>query len=70
MEQITITLTREELERIQNALNTEAIRFSGLSKTIGVDCMHPDMWHDEWDKTNRIWCKIYDAIHPETEKED
>ena len=70
MEQITITLTREEMERIKNALNTEAIHFSGLSKTVGVDCMHPDLWHCEWEKTNHLWVKIYEAIHPETEKED
>lgn len=70
MEQITITLTHEELERIMNALNTEAIRFSGLSKTIGVDCMHPDMWHREWNEATSLWLKVYNAIHPETEKED
>ena len=70
MKTITITLTREEMERIKNALNTEAIHFSGLSKTVGVDCMHPDFFHDEWNKVNRVWLQVYNAIHPETEKED
>ena len=70
MDTITITLTREEIERIMNALNTEASHFSGFSMTIGVDCMHPDLWHREWDKTNRLWVKIYEALHPETVKED
>lgn len=70
MDTITITLTREEMQRLANALNTEAIHFSELSRTIGVDCMHPDVWHREWDNTNHLWVKIYEAIHPETIKED
>lgn len=70
MEQITITLTREELERINTALNTEAIQLSEQSKTIGVDCMHPDLWHREWNTTTNLWCKVYGILHPETVKED
>lgn len=70
MDTITITLTREEMERIKDALNTEAVHFSGLSKTIGVDCLHPDFWHREWDTTTKLWCKVYEILHPETEKED
>ena len=70
MEQITITLTREELTMIKDALNTEAVHFSEQSKTIGVDCMHPDFFHDEWNKVNRVWLRVYNALHPETEKED
>ena len=70
MEQITITLTREELTMIKDALITEAVHFSEQSKTIGVDCMHPDFFHDEWNKVNRVWLRVYNALHPETEKED
>lgn len=70
MDTITITLTREEMERIKNALLTEAVHFSGLSRTIGVDCMHTDFWHREWDTTTALWCKVYRALHPENEKED
>lgn len=70
MEQVTITLTREEAQRILDALNTEAVHFSGLSKTIGVDCMHPDLWHSEWNETSKLWCKVYEILHPETDKED
>ena len=70
MEQITITLTREELTLIKDALNTEAIHFSGLSKTVGVDCMHPDIWHRLWNDINKVWCKVYEALYPETNKED
>ena len=70
MKTITITLTAEEAQRIANALNLQAIRFSGLSKTIGVDCLHPDFWHREWNEATALWLKVYNAIHPETEKED
>ena len=70
MDTITITLTREEMERIKNALNTEAIHFSGLSRTVGVDCMHPDFFHREWDTTTALWCKVIRALHPENEQED
>ena len=70
MEQITITLTREELTMIKDALNTQAVHYSGLSKTIGVDCMHPDFWHRRWDEITTLWCKVYDTLNPETEKED
>ena len=70
MEQITITLTREELTMIKDALNTEAVNFSNHSTTIGVDCMHPDIWHRLWNKTNILWCKVYRTLNPETEKED
>ena len=70
MDTITITLTREEMERIKNALNTEAVHFSGLSRTVCVDCMHPDFWHREWNEATALWLKVYNAIHPETEKED
>lgn len=70
MKTITITLTAEEAQRILDALNTEAVHFSGLSKTIGVDCLHPDLWHREWNETSKLWCKVYEILHPETEKED
>ena len=70
MDTITITLSREELTLIKDALNTQAVHYSGLSKTIGVDCMHPDFWHREWNETTALWLKVYNAIHPETEKED
>ena len=70
MDIITITLTREEMERIKNALNTEAVHFSGLSRTVGVDCMHPDLWHREWNETTKLWCKVYEILHPEINKED
>lgn len=70
MEQVTITLNREDAQRICNALITEAVQLSEQSKTIGVDCMHPDFFHDEWNKVNRVWLQVYNAIHPETEKED
>lgn len=70
MKTITITLTAEEAQRICNALITEAVHFSEQSKTIGVDCMHPDFYHDEWNKVIRVWLRVYNAIHPETEKED
>ena len=69
MEQITITLTREELTMIKDALNTEAVHFSEQSKTIGVDCMHPDIWHRLWNKTNILWCKVYRTLNPETDNE-
>lgn len=70
MEQVIITLTREELTLIKDALNTQAVHYSGLSKTIGVDCMHPDFWHRRWDEITTLWCKVYDTLNPETEKED
>ena len=70
MEQVTITLTRENAQRICNALITEAVQLSEQSRTIGVDCMHPDFWHREWDTTTKLWCKVYEILHPETEKED
>ena len=70
MAQINITLTREDAQRICNALITEAVHFSEQSKTIGVDCLHPDFFHDEWYKVNKVWLQVYNAIHPETEKED
>lgn len=70
MDTITITLPREDAQRICNALITEAVHISEQSNTIGVDCMHPDYYHDEWNKVNRVWLRVYNAIHPETEKED
>ena len=70
MKTITITLTAEETQRIANALNLQAVSFSSHSKTIGVDCLHPDFWHREWNEATALWLKIYNAIHPETEKED
>ena len=70
MAQINITLTREDAQRICNALITEAVHFSEQSRTIGVDCMHPDFFHNEWNKVNRVWIQVYNALHPETEKED
>ena len=70
MDTITITLTREEMERIKNALNTEAVHFSEQSNTIGVDFMHPDFYHHEWETTTKLWYKVYEILHPETEKED
>lgn len=70
MDTITITLTREELTLIKDALNTQAVHYSGLSKTIGVDCMHPDFWHRRWDEITTLWCKVYDTLNPETDKED
>lgn len=70
MDTITITIPREDAQRICNALITEAIHFSEQSRTIGVDCMHPDFFHNEWNKVNRVWLQVYNAIHPETEKED
>ena len=69
MKTITITLTREELTMIKDALITEAVHFSEQSKTIGVDCMHPDFFHREWDTTTALWCKIIRALHPETDNE-
>lgn len=70
MDTISITLTRENAQRICNALITEAVQLSEQSRTIGVDCMHPDFFHDEWNKVNQVWLQVYKAIHPETEKED
>ena len=69
MEQITITLTAEETQRIANALNLQAVNFSSQSETVGVDCMHPDFFHREWDTTTALWCKIIRALHPETDNE-
>lgn len=70
MDTINITLSREELTLIKDALNTQAVHYSGLSKTIGVDCMHPDFWHRRWDEITTLWCKVYDTLNPKTEKED
>ena len=70
MEQITITLTREELTMIKDALNTEAVHFSNHSTTIGVDCMHPDIWHRLWNDATALWCKVYEILNPEINKED
>ena len=70
MKTITITLTAEEAQRIANALNLQAVNFSGQSETVGVDCLHPDFWHREWNEATALWLKVYNAIHPETEKED
>lgn len=70
MEQITITLTREELTMIKDALNLQATHYSGQSKTIGVDCEHPDFFHRLWNDTTKLWCKVYDILNPELEKED
>ena len=70
MDTITITLTSAEAERINAALNLQAVHIAGNSKTIGVDCLHPDFWHREWNEATALWLKVYNAIHPETEKED
>ena len=70
MEQITITLNRAEAERINAALNLQAVQIAGNSKTLGVDCLHPDFFHREWDTTTALWCKVIRALHPENEKED
>ena len=70
MKTITITLTAEEAQRIANALNLQAVNFSGQSETVGVDCMHPDLWHREWNETTKLWCKVYEILHPEINKED
>lgn len=70
MEQITITLTREELNLIKDALNTYAVQCSSISTTVGVDCRHPDIWHREWIDATNLWCKVYETLNPETEKED
>ena len=70
MKTITITLTAEEAQRIANALNLQAVNFSGQSETVGVDCLHPDFWHREWNEATALWLKVYNAIHPETDKED
>ena len=70
MEQITITLTREEAVAIKDALILQAVNYANDSKTIGVDCRHPDIYHRLWDETSRLWLKVYNAIYPETDKED
>ena len=70
MDTINITLSREELTLIKDALNTQAVHYSGLSKTIGVDCMHPDFWHRRWDEITTLLCKVIRALHPENEQED
>ncbi len=70
MDTITLTLTQEEAVRIKDALNLQAVNFANDSTTIGVDCLHPDYFHREWYATNLLWLKVYNAIHPETEKED
>ena len=70
MKTITITLTSAEAERINAALNLQAVHIAANSKTIGVDCMHPDFWHRRWDEITTLWCKVYDTLNPETEKED
>ena len=70
MDTITITLTSAEAERINAALNLQAVHIAANSKTIGVDCLHPDIWHRLWNKTNILWCKVYGILHPETVKED
>lgn len=70
MDTITITLTAEEAQRILDALNTEAVQYSGESKTIGVDCRNPDVFHRLWYDTTKLWCKVYRTLNPETEKED
>ena len=69
MDTINITINREDAQRICNALITEAVHFSEQSKTIGVDCMHPDFFHREWDTTTALWCKVIRALHPETDNE-
>lgn len=69
MDTINITINREDAQRICNALITEAVHFSEQSKTIGVDCMHPDIWHRLWNKTNILWCKVYRTFNPETDNE-
>lgn len=70
MNSITLTLTREEAQRIADVLNTQAVKYGNESSTIGVDCLHPDFWHREWNEATALWLKVYNAIHPETEKED
>ena len=70
MDTITLTLTHEEAARVKDALNLQAVNFANDSTTIGVDCLHPDFWHREWNEATALWLKVYNAIHPETEKED
>ena len=70
MDTITITLTSAEAERINSALNLQAVHIAANSKTIGVDCLHPDFWHREWNEATALWLKVYNATHPETDKED
>lgn len=70
MAQITISLTPAEANRIIDALNLQAVHIARESKTIGVDCLHPDFWHKEWNEATALWLKVYNATHPETEKED
>ena len=70
MDTITLTLTHEEAVLIKDALNNQAVNYSGESKTVVVDCMHPDIYHRLWIDTTKLWCKVYDVLYPETEKED
>ena len=70
MKEITITLTREEAQRIATALNFHAVRLANQSATLGVDSIHPDFYHTEWSRVDQLWMKVYDAIYPETNKED
>lgn len=65
MSQVTITLSREEMQRIADALNLQAVKYGNESSTIGVDCLHPDFFHTEWNKTGLLWLKVYNALNPE-----
>lgn len=70
MDTITLTVTKDEAQMINDALNLQAVRLGEQSKTIGVDCLHPDLYHEMWNRNNTLWCRIYEALNPETEKED
>ena len=57
----TISFTAEELQIVKDALNNYAVEMMEKSKTWGVCWAGEDIYHVIASKTNRIWCRCYDA---------
>lgn len=61
---ITLTLTLDELERLDDAIINKNCSYHDRIRKFNED----DFWYCEWRENSKIWEKIYDAKQELTEK--
>lgn len=63
----TIKLTKEEIERIQTALNFYDVEHI---KSKRQENPESSFWNDEWHKSLKLWTRFYDAQKRVEKKEN
>lgn len=64
METVTITLTKDELERLKNAINFQDVNMYHKKmdeKQIECNYVAYDFYHDEWMKNLELFDKLHKA---------